>query len=143
MTDDRYTTEERRWLAVWDDKLKQVADGTLTAEDVMDWAWKKKVLNAINVTIQRIKRSQRPGHDPRRHDNTWVTVAAERGSRREEISPLARQTLAYVVAKLEQRGHAFDVDWMATSNGVVVVSINIKALREFMQRRPAAARRAP
>jgi hypothetical protein len=128
---------------VWDDKLKQVADGTLTAEDVMDWAWKKKVLNAINVTIQRIKRSQRPGHDPRRHDNTWVTVAAERGSRREEISPLARQTLAYVVAKLEQRGHAFDVDWMATSNGVVVVSINIKALREFMQRRPAAARRAP
>jgi hypothetical protein len=128
---------------VWDDKLKQVADGTMTAEDVRDWAWKKKVLNAINVTIQRIKRSQRPGHDPRRHDNTWVTVAAERGSRREEISPLARQTLAYVVAKLEQRGHAFDVDWMATSNGVVVVSINIKALREFMQRRPAAARRAP
>jgi hypothetical protein len=128
---------------VWDDKLKQVADGTMTAEDVMDWAWKKKVLNAVNVTIQRIKRSQRPGHDPRRHDNTWVTVAAERGSRREEISPLARQTLAYVVAKLEQRGHAFDVDWMATSNGVVVVSINIKALREFMQRRPAAARRAP
>lgn len=143
MTDDRYTTEERRWLAVWDDRLKQVADGTMTADDVMDWAWKKKVLNAINVTIQRIKRSQRPGHDPRRHDNTWVTVAAERGSRREEISPLARQTLAYVVAKLEQRGHAFDVDWMATSNGVVVVSINIKALREFMQRRPAAARRAP
>jgi hypothetical protein len=128
---------------VWDDKLKQVADGTMTAEDVRDWAWKKKVLNAINVTIQRIKRSQRPGHDPRRHDNTWVTVAAERGSRREEIGPLARQTLAYVVAKLEQRGHAFDVDWMATSNGVVVVSINIKALREFMQRRPAAARRAP
>lgn len=142
MTDDRYTTEERRWLAVWDDKLKQVADGTMTAEDVMDWAWKKKVLNAVNVTIQRIKRSQRPGHDPRRHDNTWVTVAAERGARKEEMSPLAQQTLACVVDKLEQRGHAFDVDWMATSNGVVVVSINVKALREFMQRRPAAPRRA-
>jgi hypothetical protein len=140
VTDEKFTTEERRWLAVWEEKLKQVADGTMTADDVMDWAWKKKVLNAINVTVQRIKRSERPGHDPRRHDNTWVTVAAERGRQKDDLSLLAQKTVEYVVRKLEKRGHAFDVDWMATSSGVVVVSINVKALREFMHRRPAAGR---
>lgn len=135
MTHDAFTAEERRWLEVWDDKCKQVADGTMTVDDVCAWAWKNKVLNAINVTIQRIKRSERPGRDPRRHDNTWVTVAAERGHRKEDTSPLAQQALDYVVEKLEARGHVFDVDVMATSNGVVVISVNVKALREFMNRK--------
>ncbi len=134
MTDHAYTSEERRWLAAWDDKLAELAAGTMAEDDVLEWVWKKKVLNAINVTIQRIKRSERPGHDPKRYDHTWVTVAAERGRQKEDASPLAQKALAHVVAKLEERGHVFDVDWMATSNGVVVISVNVKALREFMNR---------
>jgi len=135
VTDSAYTSEERRWLAVWDDKLAQLAAGTMTEDDVLDWVWKKKVLNAINVTIQRIKRSERPGRDPKRYDHTWVTVAAERGKQKEDASPLAQRALAHVIRKLEDRGHQFDVDWMATSSGVVVISVNIKSLREFMNRR--------
>jgi hypothetical protein len=135
VTGAAFTAEERRWLSVWDARLKDVADGTMTPEDVCDWVWKKKVLNAINVTIQRIKRSERPGRDPRRDDNTWVTVAAERGSAKEDVSPLAVQALDYVARKLRERGHVFDIDWMPTSSGVVAISINVKALRDFMNRK--------
>jgi hypothetical protein len=94
LNDEGFTAEERRWLKTWDDKLRQVADGEMTAEDLCEWAWRNKVLNAINVTLQRIKRSERPGSDPRREDSTWVTVAAERGRKKEDISPLAVQALA-------------------------------------------------
>lgn len=139
MTDDSFTAEERRWLKAWDEKRQQVANGTMTAADVCAWAWKNKVLNAISVTLQRIKRAERPGIDARRHDNTWVTVAAERGATKEDISPLALQALAHVYERLKHRGHEFDVDWMATANGVVVISINVKALREFRARRSPSA----
>jgi len=138
MTDETYTTEERRWLEVWDDKREKVSTGAMTVEEVLDWTWKNKVLNAINVTIQRIKRSHKPGLDPRRHDNTWVTLAAERGQKREDISALAIQALAHVYRRLKERGHDFDVDWMASVNGVVVISVNVKSLREYMKRRAAA-----
>jgi len=132
VTDDQFTTEERRWLTVWDEKVKQAADGAMSAAEVCEWVWRKKVLNAINVTIQRIKRSEQPGRDPRRNDNTWVTVAAERGRSKDDLSDLARQALVHVVERLTQRGHEFDVDQMATSSGVLVVSINVKSLRRFM-----------
>lgn len=135
MTDAAFSAEEQRWLKAWDDKLQQLADGTMAADDVLEWTWKNKVLNAINVTLQRIKRSERPGMDPRRNDNTWVTVAAERGSRKEDASALALQALSYVYQRLKDRGHEFDVDWMATTNGVVVISINVRNLREFLNRR--------
>jgi len=138
MTDETYTTEERRWLEVWDDKRQQVASGAMSVDAVLEWTWKNKVLNAINVTIQRIKRSEKPGLDPRRHDNTWVTLAAERGRKKEDISPLAIQALTYVYGRLKDRGHDFDVDWMASVNGVVAISINVKSLREYMKRRAAA-----
>lgn len=138
MTDDVFTAEEQRWLAVWDEKRQQVANGTLTVDAVLEWAWKNKVLNAINVTIQRIKRSEKPGRDPRRTDNTWVTVAAERGSAKEDASPLAVQALAHVVARLTERGHEFDVDWMASSRGVVAMHVNVKALRAFMLKKNEA-----
>lgn len=135
MTDAVFSAEEQRWLKAWDDKLQQLADGTMTADDVLEWTWKNKVLNAINVTLQRIRRSERPGMDPRRNDNTWVTVAAERGRRKEDMSGLALQALSYVYKRLQDRGHEFDVDWMATANGVIVISINVKNLREFQNRR--------
>ena len=135
VTDDVFTAEEQRWLAAWDEKRQQVADGALTVDDVLEWAWKNKVLNAINVTIQRIKRSEKPGRDPRRTDNTWVTVAAERGTRKEDASPLAVQTLSHVIERLKERGHEFDVDWMASSRGVVAMHINVKSLRSFMARK--------
>ncbi len=135
VTDDVFTAEEQRWLAVWDDKRQQVADGALAVDDVLEWAWKNKVLNAVNVTIQRIKRSEKPGRDPRRTDNTWITVAAERGTRKEDASPLAVQTLSFVVERLKERGHEFDVDWMASSRGVIAMHINVKALRAFMQKK--------
>lgn len=134
-----YTAEERRWLAVWDEKVRQVADGDLRADDVLEWVWKKKVLNAITVTIQRIKRSERPGLDPRRRDNTWVTVSAERVRRKEDLSPLAQQALAFVVERLTERGHDFDIDVMAASSGIVVTSINVKALRRYAGTKPQRA----
>jgi len=139
VSDDDFTAEERRWLEVWDEKLKQVAEGAMTADDVMEWTWKNKVLNAVNVTMQRIKRSDQPGRDPRRYDNTWVTVAAERGAKKEDASPLACDTLAYVYKRLKDRGHDFDVDWMASANGVVVISINVKSLREYLNRKAAGS----
>lgn len=135
VTDDVFTAEERRWLAVWDDKRQQVAAGTMTEADVREWVWQNKVVNAISVTIQRIKRSLKPGRDARRTDNTWVTVAAERGHAREDVSPLAATTLAYVVERLTERGHEFDVDWMVTSRGLIVISVNVKSLRAYMNRR--------
>lgn len=138
VTDEVFTAEERRWLAVWDEKLQQVASGAMAADDVREWVWQNKVLNAISVTIQRIKRSERPGRDSRRNDNTWVTVAAERGTSRDDVSSLAVKTLGYVVERLVERGHEFDVDWMVTSRGLIVISINIKALRAHMNRRAAA-----
>ena len=139
VTDDAFTAEERRWLAVWDDKRQQVASGAMSELDVREWVWQNKVLNAISVTIQRIKRSQRPGRDLRRTDNTWVTIAAERGSSRDDVSALATDTLAYVVQRLVEREHEFDVDWMVTSRGLIVISINVKALRAYMNRRTAEA----
>ncbi|HQX82469.1 MAG TPA: hypothetical protein PKW63_11970 [Vicinamibacterales bacterium] len=138
MTDEAFTAEERRWLAVWDDKRQQVAAGAMTTDDVREWVWQNKVVNAISVTIQRIKRSERPGRDSRRTDNTWVTVAAERGHAKDDASPLAMQTLSYVVDRLTERGHDFDVDIMATSRGLIVISINVKGLRGYMNRRSAA-----
>ena len=138
VTDDVFTAEERRWLAVWDDKCQQVATGTMTEDEVREWVWQNKVVNAISVTIQRIKRSERPGRDSRRTDSTWVTVAAERGTAREDVSALASRTLAYVVERLTERGHEFDVDWMVTSRGLIVISINVKALRAYMNRRASA-----
>jgi len=135
VTDDAFTAEERRWLAVWDDKRQQVAAGTMTEAEVREWVWQNKVVNAISVTIQRIKRSLKPGRDARRTDNTWVTVAAERGHTREDISPLATTTLASVVDRLTERGHEFDVDWMVTSRGLIVISVNVKSLRAYMNRR--------
>jgi hypothetical protein len=138
VSDDVPTPEEQRWLSVWEDKRRQVAEKAMTPDAVHEWVWKSKVLNAVNVTIQRIKRSERPGRDPRQNDNTWVTIAAERGSRKEDTSTLAVDTLNYVIDKLQSRGHDFDVDWMASSRGVIVISINVKALRAFMRRRKPA-----
>ena len=138
MPEEVPTAEEQRWLSVWEDKRRQVADGSLTPDRLREWVWKNKVLNAITVTIQRIKRSERPGRDARRTDSTWVTVAAERGASKEDTSQLAIDTLNYVVGKLEARGHDFDVDWMVSSRGVIVISINVKALRAFMSRKGSA-----
>ena len=138
MTDGEYSAEETRWLKTWDEKLGQLQGGELTPEGLCEWAWKDKVLNAVNVTLQRMKRSERPGIDARKNDNTWVTVAAERGWRKEDLSPVAFQALAYVYQRLKDRGHDFDVDWMSSVNGVVSVSINVKNLREFQQRRQKA-----
>ena len=61
-----------------------------------------------------------------------------RGWRKEDLSPVAFQALAYVYQRLKDRGHEFDVDWMSSVNGVVSVSINVKNLREFQQRRQKA-----
>lgn len=138
VTDEAFTAEERRWLAVWDDKRQQVASGAMSTDDVREWVWQNKVVNAISVTIQRIKRSERPGRDSRRTDNTWVTVAAERGHAKDDASPLAMHTLSYVVDRLTERGHDFDVDLMATSRGLIVISINVKGLRTYMSRRSPA-----
>lgn len=123
---------------MWDDKRQQVESGAITGPDVREWVWQNKVLNAISVTIQRIKRSQRPGRDLRRTDNTWVTIAAERGQSRDEVSQLATETLAYVVQRLVEREHEFDVDWMVTSRGLIVISINVKGLRAYMNKRAEA-----
>ena len=90
VTEDAFTAEERRWLAVWDEKRQQIATGAMSAADVREWVWQNKVLNAINVTIQRIKRSHQPGRDIRRTDNTWVTVAAERGRSLVQDGPRGR-----------------------------------------------------
>ncbi|NQW03984.1 MAG: hypothetical protein HQ485_08150 [Acidobacteria bacterium] len=139
MTDETFTGEERRWLAVWDEKVAQVASGALTDEEVREWVWKNKVLNAIGVTIQRIKRANQPGKDPRRTDNTWVTVSAERGVAKSETSELALHTLAYVRDRLNERGHDYDVDWMASSRGLIVISINVKSLRAYMNRPTTSA----
>lgn len=137
MTDDGFTAEERRWLKTWSEKKEKVEAGEMTASDLCDWVWRDKVLNAVNVTIQRIKRSERPGMDPRRRDNTWVTLAAEIGTRKEDMSVLALQALSVVFERLKARGHEFDVDWMPTARGVIVLSVNIKELRTFMERRAA------
>ncbi len=110
----------------------------MRVDDVREWVWQNKVVNAISVTIQRIKRSNQPGRDSRRTDNTWVTVAAERGSTKEDVSPLAMETLAYVVERLTERSHSFDVDIMVTSRGLVVISVNVKGLRAYMERRSAS-----
>lgn len=123
---------------MWDDKRQQVATGAMRVDDVREWVWQNKVVNAISVTIQRIKRSNQPGRDSRRTDNTWVTVAAERGSTKEDVSPLAMETLAYVVERLTERSHSFDVDIMVTSRGLVVISVNVKGLRAYMERRSAS-----
>jgi hypothetical protein len=133
--DDTPTPEEQRWLATWAEKQQAVADGRMSREEVCEWVWKNKVQNAISVTIQRIKRSQRPGHDARRAANTWVTVAAERGTAKDHTSDLAVAALNYAVERLRERGHEFDVDWMVTSRGVIVISINVKDLRAFMNRK--------
>ncbi len=93
-TDDGFTKEERKWLAVWDERLQAVADGRMTPEDVYAATWREKVLNAINVTRQRIKRAEQPGRDPRREDSTWVTVVAERARTKEDLSLLAFRTFA-------------------------------------------------
>ena len=144
MTDEVFTAEERRWLRTWEEKTQRVAGGEMTPEQLFEWAWRDKVLNAINVTIQRIKRSERqPGMDARRRDNTWVTLAAERGARKEDLSVLALRTFVHVYERLKDRGHDFDVDWMPTSNGVVVLSVNVKSLREFMARRAADSPATP
>jgi hypothetical protein len=135
--DEAPTAQEEKWLATWDEKRRAVAEGRLSPENVCEWVWKNKVLNAISVTIQRIKRSERPGRDARRSANTWVTVAAERGRSQNETSPLAKTALDYVVKRLTERGHAFDVDWMVSSRGVIVISINVKELRAFMNRKTA------
>ena len=134
MTELVPTAEEQRWLDVWGAKHAQADAGEMTADDVYAWVWKNKVLNAINVTIQRIKRSMRPGRDPKRQDNTWVTVAAERGAKKEDMSPLGIGALKYVTERLDERGHVYDVDWMATSSGVVVISVNIKGLSSWRRK---------
>ena len=133
--DDQYSRDERKWLAVWDARLQAVADGTMTADEVYAATWREKVLNAISVTIQRMKRAEQPGRDSRRDDSTWVTLVAERGHKKEDLSLLAFNTFAYVFQKLKERGHDFHVDWMATSSGVVVISIHVKSLRQFQQER--------
>jgi len=137
-TDEQFSRDERRWLAVWDERLQAVAEGRMTHEDVYAATWRDKVLNAINVTLQRIRRAEQPGRDPRRDDSTWVTVAAERGQRKEELSPLAFGTFVYVFERLRERGHDFHVDWMASANGVIVISIHIRSLRNFQRPRADA-----
>jgi hypothetical protein len=42
------------------------------------------------------------------------------------------------VDRLTERGHDFDVDIMATSRGLIVISINVKGLRAYMNRKSAA-----
>ena len=138
MTDDVVSTQQQRWLDAWEEKRRKTADGAMSGAEVCEWVWKNKVLNAINVTIQRIKRSERPGRDPRRTDNTWITIAAERGRSQADVSPLATSTLDYVVQRLRERGHEFDVDWMMSASGLVIVSVNVKSLRAYMQRKAGA-----
>lgn len=130
-TDDEFTNEERKWLSVWDERIQAVAEGRMTPDEVYAATWRDKVLNAINVTRQRLKRANQPGRDPRRQDSTWVTIAAERARKKEDLSLLAFNTFAYVFQKLKERGHDFDVDWMATASGVAVISINIKSLKDY------------
>jgi hypothetical protein len=137
--DGEYSRDEQKWLAVWDARVQAVADGQMTPEDVYVATWREKVLNAISVTLQRMKRAEQPGRDSRRDDSTWVTVVAERGRRKEDLSFLAFNTFAYVFQKLKERGHDFHVDWMATANGVIVISIHVRSLGQFLQQRAGDA----
>ena len=151
--DLKVSKKELAELETWARICAQVENGTMTIEQASNWSW-ATVKNAIEVTIARIRRYDRQaGHDPRRYDETWCTIAVELGASLSELSPVALEAKRHVLRQLKTHGHIsrpgqqdneLHLDEFAGSTGIISISILVKNLRQFMHRRSAkrAARSA-
>jgi hypothetical protein len=99
----------RRWVESWD-RVKDRPE-----EEVKDYVL-GKCRNGFQV-------AKKPSRDQR---EAWVTLLAEEGKTRDELSPLARRVVDAVRRKLEEDGY-FELNLDETS-GVAYAEVHFRSL---------------
>jgi hypothetical protein len=100
----------RRWVESWD-RVKDRPE-----QDVKDYVL-GKCRNGFQV-------AKKPSRDQR---EAWVTLLAEAGKTRDQLSPLARRVVDSVRQKLEDEGYDFELNLDETS-GVAFAEVHFRSL---------------
>jgi hypothetical protein len=115
----------RGWVESWM-RVKELPEAELT----------EYILNKCRNGFQVAKK---PSRDQR---EAWVTLLAEAGKTKEQLSPLATRVIRDVAASLERDGYDFEVN-VDETGGVAYAEVHFRSLTKKSQqplRRSAATR---
>jgi hypothetical protein len=100
----------RRWVESWD-RVKDRPE-----QEVKDYVL-GKCRNGYQV-------AKKPSRDQR---EAWVTLLAEPGKTKDELSPLARRVVESVRQKLEDEGYDFELN-VDDTGGVALAEVHFRSL---------------
>jgi len=75
----------------------------------------------------------------RSQKDAWVTLLAEPGKTRNELSPLAMRVIGYVQGKLEEEGYDFELN-LDETGGVAYAEVHFRSLTKKVAERRRRAR---
>ena len=110
----------RKWVESWD-RVKELPE-----DKIEDY-----ILGKCRNGFQMAKK---PARDQR---EAWVTLLAEAGKTRDELSPLAMRVVAYVRQRLEQEGYDFELN-LDETGGVAYAEVHFRTLTKDPTRRTAS-----
>jgi len=106
----------RKWVESWD-RVKELPE-----DEIEDY-----ILGKCRNGFQMAKK---PARDQR---EAWVTLLAEPGKSRDELSPLAMRVVTYVRQRLEQEGYDFELH-LDETGGVAYAEVHFRTLTKSVQR---------
>lgn len=100
----------RSWVESWE-RVKSLPEDELKNYIV------RKCRNGFQV-------AKKPSRDQR---DAWVTIVAEKGKTRDQLSPLAMRVIEYVRRQLDAEGYDFDMN-LDDTGGVAYAEVHFKTL---------------
>lgn len=110
----------RRWVDSWD-RIKELPENEL--QDYLV----KKCRNGFQM-------AKKPSRDQR---DAWVTLLAEEGKTRDELSPLATRMIEHVRVRLTSEGYDFEVH-LDETGGVAYAEVHFRTLKRTTETSPAS-----
>ena len=115
----------RKWVESWD-RVKALPD-----EEIDDY-----ILGKCRNGFQMAKKPSRDQAE------AWVTLLAELGKSRDELSPLAMRVVRYVRRRLEEDGYDFALN-LDETGGVAYAEVHFRSLTKQGGRHKPRAAGAP
>jgi hypothetical protein len=103
----------RRWVESWD-RIKGMPE-----DELKDYLV-KKCRNGFQM-------AKKPSRDQK---DAWVTLLAEEGKTRDELSPLALRMVDHVRAKLTEEGYDFELN-LDETGGVAYAEVHFRTLKKL------------
>jgi hypothetical protein len=108
----------RRWVESWD-RIKDLPE-----DELKDYLV-KKCRNGFQM-------AKKPSRDQR---DAWVTLLAEEGKTRDELSPLAVRMIEHIRIKLAEEAYDFELH-LDETGGVAYAEVHFRTLKKLTENSP-------